>query len=72
MVDRDTDSGSQQAGDTSSLELGQGEATASTDLAVVLDGRATDNRAQQVNGAGSDGGGLGLARDTTAVLLAGL
>lgn len=54
------------------LELSQGETAALTDLAVVLDGRASHNRAEEVDGAGSDLGGLGLTRDTAAVLLAGL
>lgn len=54
------------------LQLSQGEATAGTDFPVVLDAGATNNRAETVDGAGGDGGGLGLACDTAAVLLAGL
>lgn len=58
--------------ETTHLQLSQGEATTGTDLAVVLDGRAADNRAQAVDGPRGDGGGLGLAGDAAAVLLAGL
>lgn len=43
------------------LELLKGEAAALTDAAVVLDGRASHDGAELVDGAGGDGGGLGPA-----------
>jgi hypothetical protein len=54
------------------LQLGEGETTAGTDTAVVLDGRAPDNGTQLVDGARSNGSGLGDTGLTTAVLAAGL
>lgn len=54
------------------LQLSEGETTASTNTAVVLDGRAPDNGTQLVDGARSNGGGLGDTGLTTAVLAAGL
>jgi len=54
------------------LELGEREATASADAAVVLDGRAADDGAELVDGARGDGGGLGLTSLATAKLAAGL
>lgn len=87
-VDRDTDGGCELAGDASGLrycqtrltgseqdthlQLSQGETTAGTDTAVVLDGGAADNGAQLVDGARSDGGGLSSAGVATGLLLAGL
>lgn len=71
-VDGDTDGASELAGDVGLLELGKGETTASTNTAVVLDGGAADDRAELVDGLGSDTGGLLLAGVTTAGLLAGL
>lgn len=54
------------------LQLSEGETTASTNTAVVLDGRAPDNGTQLVDGARSNGGGLSDTGLTTAVLAAGL
>lgn len=54
------------------LKLGQGEATAKTETAVVLDGRAPHDRPQLVNGAGGDGGSLCAAGISAAGLLSGL
>jgi hypothetical protein len=54
------------------LELGEGEATAGADAHVVLDGRATDRGAQEVDRAGCELLGLGGARVTTADLAGGL
>lgn len=54
------------------LELSEGETAAGADLAVVLDGRASDNRTELVDGAGSQSSGLGLTGGTARSLLAGL
>lgn len=54
------------------LQLSNGEATTSANAAVVLDGRASHNRAQLVNWTGSNSSGLGETGLTTAVLAAGL
>jgi hypothetical protein len=54
------------------LELSKGEATAGADTTVVLDGRASNNRPQLVDGAGSDGSSLCAARQPTGDLLSGL
>lgn len=54
------------------LELGQGEATALTHTAVVLDGRASHNRAEHVERARGDGSSLSLTRCASRLLLAGL
>lgn len=54
------------------LQLSEGETTAGTDTAVVLDGRAPDNGTQLVDGARSNGSGLGDTGLTSAVLAAGL
>jgi len=61
VIDGDTDSQSELAGDLGLLELLEGESTASTNATVVLDGGAADNGAEEVDGAGSDSSGL---RDT--------
>lgn len=58
--------------DPSYLELSEGEATTGADATVVLDGRASDNRPQLVDGAGSDGSSLRAARQPTGDLLSGL
>lgn len=71
-VDGDTDGARKLAGDVGLLELGEGETTAGTNAAVVLDGRAADDGAELVDGLGGDTGGLLLARVATAGLLAGL
>lgn len=54
------------------LQLGQGEATASTNPAVVLDGGAPHNGTQLVNRARSDGSGLRETGVSAAVLTARL
>ena len=72
VVDADADSAGNLAADTSSLELLKGEATASTDLAVVLDSLATDSRAEGLSGAGGNEGGLGSTGVAAALLLASL
>lgn len=54
------------------LQLSQSEATAGTDTAVVLDGRASHDRSELVDGTGRDGGGLSLASNASRGLLAGL
>lgn len=54
------------------LELSQGETAAGTDTAVVLDGRASHNGSELVDGSGSKGSGLGLAGSASPRLLAGL
>jgi hypothetical protein len=54
------------------LELSQAETTAGADAAVVLEGRAADNGAELVDGAGSDGGSLSSASVAASLLLAGL
>ena len=46
--------------DSSYLQLSESEATAGAHTAVVLDGRASDNGLELVDGAGGDGGSLGL------------
>lgn len=71
-VDRDTDGARKLAGDVGLLQLGEGETTASTNTAVVLDGGAANDGAELVDGLRSDTGGLLLARVATAGLLAGL
>ena len=51
------------------LELLKGETTTSTELGVVLDGGATDGRADQaIDGARGDTGGLLDTRDTSGLL----
>ena len=54
------------------LQLGQGEATAGADAAVVFDRGAADDGSELVNGAGSDSGGLGHASIAAPLLAAGL
>lgn len=54
------------------LELSESEATAGADATVVLKGRASDDRPQLVDGAGSDGGSLCAACQPAGDLLAGL
>lgn len=71
-VDGDTDGARKLAGDVGLLQLSEGETTASTNTAVVLDGGAANDGAELVDGLGSDTGGLLLARVATAGLLAGL
>jgi hypothetical protein len=52
-------------GSDSYLQLSKGETTASADAAVVLDGRASHDGAELVDGTGCEGGGLGLASHTS-------
>jgi hypothetical protein len=52
------------------LKLSQAETTAGADAAVVLEGRAADNGAELVDGAGSDGGSLSSASVAASLLLA--
>ncbi len=55
------------------LEILKGEATTSTELGVVLDGRAADGGADQtIDGARGDTGSLLDTRDTSGLLAAGL
>lgn len=54
------------------LELGEGETTTGTDSSVVLNGRASHNRSELVDGAGSQGSSLGLTSSTSPGLAAGL
>ena len=54
------------------LQLIESEATALPDAAVVLDGRASHDGAELVDGTGGDGGGLGPARFPATGLRAGL
>lgn len=54
------------------LQLSQCETTAGTNAAVVLDGSASHDRSELVDGAGSQGSGLGLAGVPSRDLLAGL
>lgn len=72
VVDGNTDGASNLAGDPGSLQLVQGEATAGTDLAVVLDGGAADGGAEGLDGAGGNEGGLGDTGGAAALLAAGL
>lgn len=54
------------------LQLSEGETTASTNAAVVLDRGAANDGAELVGRAGSDSSGLSNAGIATALLLAGL
>merc|ERR1712226_1376030 len=72
VVDGDTDGAGQRSGDASLLELSQGETSASSDLAVVLNSRASDNGTQLLDGARSQSSSLGLTSDTARGLLSGL
>lgn len=54
------------------LQLSQGETTAGTDLAVVLDGRASHDRSELVGRSGSGGSSLSLTGSSAADLLGGL
>lgn len=51
------------------LQLSQSETTSSTNTAVVLDGRASDDGSQLVDGSGSDGSSLSTTQRATADLL---
>jgi hypothetical protein len=54
------------------LQLNERETTAGPDAAVVLDGRASHNRAEEVDGARGDLGGLRNTGVTSGRLLARL
>lgn len=54
------------------LELLEGETTTSTNLAVVLDGRAADDRAESLNRARGNSSSLGNASLAAAELTTGL
>jgi hypothetical protein len=54
------------------LQLLKGETTTGADAAVVLDGGASNNRAKEVDGTGSNSSRLGDAGLTTAELATGL
>ena len=56
------------AADTSLLQLGEREAAALTELAVVAHGLAADSRAEDIKGANAKGSGLLFARDAAALL----
>jgi len=53
-VDRDSDGGGQLACDTSFLELSERETTSSAYTAIVLDGGASNDRTELVNGTRCD------------------
>ena len=72
MVNNDADTTSSLAGDASLLELGEGEAAALADLAVVTNGLSTDSGAEEFKGADTKGSSLGLAGLATAELASGL
>lgn len=72
VVNGDADGAGKLGGDASLLELDQGEATAKTDLAGVLAGSGGHDGAEILDGTGEELGSLGLTRDATGSLLAGL
>ena len=72
VVDDNADTTGSLAADTGLLQLGQGEATALPDLAVVADSLCTDSGAEEFEGADTKGSSLGLAGLAAAKLAAGL
>ena len=72
VVDDNADTTGSLAADTGLLQLGQGEATALPDLAVVADSLGTDGGAEELEGADAESGGLSLAGLATAELASGL
>lgn len=72
MVDDDAEPARSLARHTGLLELGEGEAAALAQLGVVADGLATDGRAEGLEGADTEGSGLGDTGITPAQLAAGL
>lgn len=54
------------------LQLNQGETSTGSRTTVVLDGRASDDGSQLVDGSGSDSGGLGQTSSSSSRLAAGL
>jgi len=71
-VDRDTDGAGELAGDTGGLQLNERETTAGANAAVVLNGRASHNGAEEVDGTRSDLGSLRNTGVTSGLLLARL
>lgn len=71
-VDRDTDSAGKLARNTGGFQLNERETTAGPDAAVVLDGRASHNGAEEVDGARSNLRGLGNTSVASGLLLARL
>lgn len=57
---------------SSYLQLHQGESSTGAGAAVVLDGRASDNRSQLVDRSGRDGSGFGETSGSTSRFAAGL
>jgi hypothetical protein len=72
VVDGDTYRGGVLGSEASSLDLGQGETSSGSDASVVPNSLAPDDGSQGLSGAGSDGGSLGLAGESAALLLASL
>lgn len=72
VVHRDADRKGLDLADTSGLELLNREATALTQLGVVLQGLATDGRAQRLQRAHAQSSSLGGTSIATALLTAGL
>ena len=68
VVNNDTNTTSLLLANTSLLQLGEGEATALTELAVVAHGLAADSRAEDIKGANAKGSGLLFARNAAALL----
>ena len=58
VVDGDADGSGVSGGQADGLEFGDGETSTGSHLAVVLDGGASDDRSQGVDGGGGDLGGL--------------
>lgn len=72
VVNSDTNGSSVSWGQTSGLNLGQSETSASSHLSVVLDGWRLDNWSQQVQWSWGNLGGLGSSGVTSRHLLTGL
>jgi hypothetical protein len=72
VVDDDADTPRLLAPDAGLLELGEREATALADLAVVADSLRTHSGAQGLDGTDAEGCGLGLAGGATTELASGL
>ena len=68
MINNDADAPCPLAPNASSLEFREGEATALTDFTVVTDSLATDGRAQELERADTERGGLCLASSPAAQL----
>ena len=72
MVDDDADTAGLLLADAGLLELGEGEAAALADLAVVADRLRADGGAEEGQGTDAELRSLGLAGLTAAELAAGL